>query len=214
MAIALDSTSSGQDAAGSTITIAHTISGSDRVLVLVVSSQDGVGTPSATYDSVAMTLLVTKNVAGQMASWTFALVAPNTGTHNIVVTKDNLTEYAGMAVSFTGAGGTSATGSNSAGSGNPTITVTTATTGAGYVVTGGAKNGSASGATYTGAGTEFASITGTSNFSFAAYTAFAAGADVTDGWTITSAKWALTGVEVYEVAAATTKGGFFNLMSR
>lgn len=209
MAIALDSTSSGTATVGTTVTIAHTCTGSNRVLVVVVGGTDGITTPSVTYNAVSMTLVVSKN-ASAMSSFTFVLVGPSTGTNNIVITKGSGDEIGGMGISFTGAGGTSATNSSDGTSTTASLTVTTATTGAGYVVTGGTTNVVAS-AAYTGAGTEYADLASASQSYHAAYTAFAAGADVTDSWTFASNKWALSGVEIYELSTA--KGGFFTLMS-
>lgn len=206
MAIAVDSTSTGTNTAGTTVTVAHTCSGSDRVLIVVASAQDGVSTPSATYNGVSMTLVTSIN-GSQMSSFMFALVAPATGANNIVVTKGSGDEYGVMAVSFTGAGGYSAFSSANNNSGTASDTTNTATGGNGYVVTGGAKNIDTT-VTYTGSGTGFANFASASQRYMGAYSSFAGGADVTETWTFTSAKWALTGIEVYELAS-TSRGGFF-----
>lgn len=207
MAIALDATSSGTATAGTTVTIAHTCTGANLVLIVVVGGTDGITTPTVTYNAVSMTLVASKNVSN-MSSFTFALVGPATGTHNIVVTKGSGDEIGGMGISFTGAGGYSAVNSSDGNSTTASLTVTTATTGAGYVVTGGTTNVVAS-AAYTGAGAEYADLASASQDYHAAYTAFAAGADVTDSWTFASNKWALSGVEVYELSTSSNTDSMF-----
>lgn len=213
MAIAVDSTSTGAAAAGTTITVSHTCTGSNLVLVSVVAASDGVSTPSVTYDGVSMSLVKSINDTGKMSSFMFVLVGPNTGTHDIVVTKDSGSDFGVASVSFSGAGGYSATGSaNSSSSGTASVTTTTATSGNGYVVGGGGKN-VVNTVTYTGSGTEYANFNSASvnQVYMAAYTAFAGGADVTESWTFTAAKWALTSVEIYEFTSS-ANSGFMSFM--
>lgn len=210
MAILPDATASGQGAAGTTITFSHTCA-VNAVLIVSVGAQDGVGVATVTYDGVAMTQVDDTNT--NMRTTQFVLLTPNSGAHNVVVTKDNGTDYAASSISFTGAGGVSATNTangNSA-SASGTITLNTATTGNGYVVSALAQaNNPVTLPSYTGAGTQFVSrANGTDDFA-SSYTAFAAGGNVTDSWTwVIVGKYSIASVEVYEAAAAATGGFFF-----
>lgn len=211
MSIAVDSTSNGTDKLGATLTVSHTCA-SGALLVVNVASTDGVTTPTVTYNGDAMTMVASIN-GSQMSSFMFVLVSADSGTHDIVATKDIGVDYGLSAISFTGAAGYSAFNSANGNSGTASLTTTTATTGNGVVVTGGAKN-QVTTVTYTGSGTEFENFNDvTAQVYVAAYTNFTAGSDVTESWTFTSAKWALTSVEIYEPSAAAT-GGFFFAVDR
>lgn len=207
MAIAIDATSSGTGTAGTTVTVPHTCTGSNLVLIVVAGATDGVSTPTCTYNGVSMTQGAIRDVASEMFSIVFYLVSPDTGTHDIVLTKGSGDEFGVMGISFTGAGGVSATATNSGGSLDTTATVTvnTATTGNGYVVAGGTNNVAAITVTYTGSGAEFANVTTASQRYMAARTAFASGADVTESWTKVASKWSLCGIEVYEASTTSIK---------
>lgn len=207
MAIAVDATSTGTSTAGTTVTVSHTCTGSDLVLIVFAGAQDGVTTPTCTYNGVSMTQGTTRDIGGEMSSTVFYLVGPATGTHDIVLTKGSGDEFGVMGISFTGAGGVSATASNSGGNldTTATVTVTTGTTGNGYVVAGGANNVAAISTTYTGSGTQFANFASSNQTYMAAYTAFAAGADKTESWTKLASKWSLCGIEVYEASATSIK---------
>ena len=213
MAIAVDSTSSGYVTSadsGTSFNVSHTCTGSNLVLVVIVSQTDGVGTnPSVTYNGVAMTLV--DSIDSSMASFIFALVNPATGTHNITVTKAASTNVAAANVSFNGAGGYSAHSAASANNASAaSVTVNTATTGNGYVAAGAIANDVGITMTYAGSGTQFVNTdTGPQIFT-GAYTYFASGADVTESWTHGSTKWAITGIEVYELATDT--GGMFFML--
>lgn len=89
MAISVDATSQGNDTAGTTITISHTVnSGDNRILIVLVVS-DGSGASTATYDGNAMTQLSGSfGVANPgLRTRGFYLIDPPVGTANIVVTK-------------------------------------------------------------------------------------------------------------------------------
>lgn len=90
----LDATSTGIQGYGSpTLTISHTCSGADRVLLAM-----GGCSPSAdivtgvTYNGVAMTRVLFESGSGASAtSYVYVLVNPPTGAHNIVWTMSNTT---------------------------------------------------------------------------------------------------------------------------
>lgn len=125
MAIAVDATSSGQiTSAGTTLTISHTCTGSDLVLVVSVITSAGSDPSSVTYNSVAMT----KAVGDTTTTSIWYLANPATGANNVVVTHGSSVKMGAGCISFTGAN-TSApigvTGTATATDTNPTKTVTT-----------------------------------------------------------------------------------------
>jgi hypothetical protein len=116
-ALTVDATSSGTGSAGTTLTVAHTCgTGTDRLLVVSVSVSDDSTVSETTiptgvtYNSVAMTKLDgnTVNISGsggdQIGSSIWHLVAPTTGTNNIVATfGSSMSDMALGGLSFTGA---------------------------------------------------------------------------------------------------------------
>lgn len=108
--ITVDATSSGQGTGVNSKTVSHVCSGADRILIVGVSNYDaGSGgndkVTGVTYNGVAMTL-ITKTQGDGADSWNYlyALVAPDTGTHNIVVsTSTTQDEINVVAASYNGA---------------------------------------------------------------------------------------------------------------
>jgi len=129
MALAVDSTSEGYDnSSGSSLTWAHTCTGSDRLLVVVISESRAI-TPTATYNGDAMTLAVSKT-NGNSRSYIFYLINPDSGSaYNIVISLGaTITYRQAAAVSFTGAHQTLVLGETNTKSGtaqNKTIDITT-----------------------------------------------------------------------------------------
>lgn len=117
MALAIDATSSGvnitNQTAGGTTTVSHTCTGSNRVLIVSISTWNnggtGTGCSGVTYNGVAMTAIgnstgSTGTTTGQFYTEQWRLVAPATGTNNIVATVAGKTDKLGVAaISFTGA---------------------------------------------------------------------------------------------------------------
>ena len=103
MAISFDAASTG-DATDTTLTFAHTCTGTRRLLVVGVGIEDADDEISGvTYNGVAMTL-VDKIVNGVPNEWTymFYLLNPSSGTNNVVVTASSSTTIRGLGVSYTG----------------------------------------------------------------------------------------------------------------
>jgi len=104
MAIALDSTSTGQAAGASSLTISHTVgSGSNRALVVIVHTIGGdlMSSGSVTYNGTSMGSPVL--AAASANTYAYVLVAPASGTANIVITFNAGGTYANaVAASFTG----------------------------------------------------------------------------------------------------------------
>jgi hypothetical protein len=104
MAIAVDATSSGS-ASATSVTVAHTCTGSNRILFVGVWIQDS-GTDKIsgiTYNGVSMTQ-IGKVINAQVESvYLYYLVAPASGTNNIVMSKTGTDLGYVLGVSYTGA---------------------------------------------------------------------------------------------------------------
>ena len=86
--IAVDSSSSGSTDNSAIITVAHTTSGENRLMLVGISGElDGETVDSVTYNGIALTLVeAEENVVSLDASvQIWQMVAPVTGTHNVVV---------------------------------------------------------------------------------------------------------------------------------
>lgn len=109
-AIAYDASSSAQTAVNATsLTFAHTTSGSDRLLALSATAQDcGTSrTVTAKYNGTSMTLHDTEVyipvICPRSKLYAFYLINPSTGSNNIVIsTTGSATRLAGAAASYTG----------------------------------------------------------------------------------------------------------------
>jgi hypothetical protein len=86
--IAFDAASGGATAGTTTLTVSHTCSGTNRVLIVVVSTGGGTGdtVSGVTYNGLAMTNLwdAADGTLALGSGW--MIVDPPTGTHNIVAT--------------------------------------------------------------------------------------------------------------------------------
>lgn len=132
MAIALDATSNGTSANGATsVTVSHTCTGSDRILIVGVIDEQADTVTGVTYNGTSMTQAVkAANDLGQ--HYLYYLIAPSTGTNNIVASRSGTSGKIGIgAISYTGAkqsGQPDATTSNNTNSGTTsTCSVTTTT---------------------------------------------------------------------------------------
>lgn len=130
MAVAFDAAASTIGTSVSSLTFAHTCTGSNRLLIVGVSYGDATDTVSGvTYNSVAMTSVASANQAGaQVTAHIWRLIAPDTGANNVIITfTGTVTEAVGGAMSFTGVDQTTPLGTaatNTGGAGSTTITVT------------------------------------------------------------------------------------------
>jgi len=90
MPVAFDAGSSGYASGAASLTVSHTCSGSDRALVVSVicnNSSDTVGAGTVTYNGVSMgSPAVSRLTRGSQHIRQWVLVAPDIGTHNIVLT--------------------------------------------------------------------------------------------------------------------------------
>ncbi len=133
--IAYDASSiTGLTSGVTTCTLSHTVgAGSDRILFasVLVTTSDLIDT--ATYDSVPMTLVGKVQNEASLWNYLWYLVAPNTGTHNVVFSNNaaaTLTATMCAASSYTGVDQTSPidTSTTNTGSGSPITSLTTTLT--------------------------------------------------------------------------------------
>jgi hypothetical protein len=105
--IALDSATNvtQNGGAGPTLTFAHTTSGSNRILYVgLLHNTDTDVAPGCTYSGVTMTEIGDQiHAALPHRIWLFQLVAPATGSNNVVCTANSTVYLAGGAISYTGA---------------------------------------------------------------------------------------------------------------
>lgn len=103
MAITFDASSSKFVSNTTTLTQAHTCSGSNRALVVAVSSADFdyFSAGSATYGGVSLGAPIASATQLGALTWIFVLLNPPTGTNNIVLTPTQATYLNMVAASFT-----------------------------------------------------------------------------------------------------------------
>jgi hypothetical protein len=105
MAIAPDAQGQGYILAGSSLTWSHTCSGSDRILWVQCARDATVDNiTGVTYNGVAMTLLDKQTNSTDRIEYVFYLIAPDTGTHDVVVSASlAVPSIFGNSSSYTGA---------------------------------------------------------------------------------------------------------------
>lgn len=126
--IAFDASSGTTGASVTSLTVSHTCSGSNRILWGALFLQSGDNVTGMTYNGVAMTQAVKKNVTGTVYIYLYYLIAPSTGANDLVATFSSDANPSLSGMSFTGASQTGqpdATTSNSGGSSPITTTLTT-----------------------------------------------------------------------------------------
>ena len=133
---AVDATSTGTGT-GSSITISHTTSGSQRLMLVGVSMANPSTrtVSSVTYDGVSLSNVgSTANPANGARVEIWKLVPPNTGTHNVVVTLSGSNAATVGVMTFTGVDQTTPLGTYASGSGDATSGSATASSATGELV--------------------------------------------------------------------------------
>ena len=133
MAIAHDASSSGNENPGTSVTVAHTCTGSNLLLLVGVLTNDTTDkVTGVTYNGVAMTRLASYQAAStNFFGFTYYLINPATGTNNIVASRSDSNLIGIMNDSYTGVAQTgfpdsSATGTDPTGNFDATTTVVAA----------------------------------------------------------------------------------------
>ena len=103
MAIARDTYLAMSDNTGTTVTKSYTVSGANRLLLVFIHSWVGDNVSGVTYNGVAMTQTLKQNEAPatNYNGYIYSLIAPATGTNNIVVSGTSMNFSMG-AISYTG----------------------------------------------------------------------------------------------------------------
>lgn len=105
MAIAYDSSASGSGT-GTSLTVALTVSGSNRMLIVMTTTNDSLERiTGVTYNGAAMTSVVAQNnsaFSNNVYCRMWRLIAPDTGTNNIVVSASASISMSAYGVSLTG----------------------------------------------------------------------------------------------------------------
>jgi len=130
MAIAFDSGTYAQYTNGTSLTFSHTCTGSDRILFVMGHDKSNSATiiTGITYGGVAMTQVNTLNGgAGQndRAITLWYLIAPATGSNNVVVSASESDNLRFSAVSYTGASQTGQPEGTDTSTGNSVTTIST-----------------------------------------------------------------------------------------
>jgi hypothetical protein len=104
--LAVDAISSGTTIQTNSITFQHTTSGSDRLMLVGVSigNENLEFVSSVTYNGTALTKIGANVNSDDARTEIWCLTAPDTGTHNVVVTFNQVLQYAAAAgaMTFTG----------------------------------------------------------------------------------------------------------------
>jgi hypothetical protein len=103
MAIAFDTNAEGS-AVSTSVTYAHTCSGSDRILFVGVNVENATEIiTGVTYNGVACTQ-INKRINADNDQWTYLyyLIAPATGANNVVISISSSRPLAGRSASYTG----------------------------------------------------------------------------------------------------------------
>jgi hypothetical protein len=132
MAIAFDAAATGKAAAASSLTYAHTCTGSNLVLFVAcaLSGNPAGGTiTGVTYNGVAMTSIASPIVIqSNVRTYLFYLIAPSTGANNIVISASQSGTIYGASSSYSGAKQTGVPDSSSTTGPVTTATITGTTT--------------------------------------------------------------------------------------
>lgn len=209
MALAIDAISS-THGTGSSLTFAHTCSGSNRLLIVWVSYFDSADTPTgATYNGVAMTAIPSSTAAnGNYKIAGFYLIAPATGTNNVVVSfSGDMSDMGAGAVSLTDAHQTVPLGTAVTATGTNTTPSVTVSTSAGEIVVDGLVIVHGGTLTVDGSQTQrWNSIASNGFEKYAGSTETASGASTAMSWGNSSSQaWAQGAVPVKPVSGG---GGF------
>ena len=132
--LAIDGTASTGSTTGTSITISHTTSGTDRLMLVGVSinDDDDETVSSVTYNGDGLTFVGAANESDDARTEIWRLVAPDTGTHNVVINFSANLDKAAVAgvMTFTGVDQTTPLGTfannNDDDSGPAAVTVSSA----------------------------------------------------------------------------------------
>ena len=189
MAIAFDAATDGGNSATGTLTFAHTCTGTNRFIVVGFVGNTVDDVTGVTYNGVAMSLIAKVLSDSTRYVYLYGLVAPATGSNNVVITTSSADTIIGGALSYTGVKqeAAEASGTAAGASTHPQASVTTVTANA-WVV--GILAGSTNDDTTADSGTTFrASLTAARRKLADSGVPIATPASTPLGMTYTSAEW-------------------------
>lgn len=129
MAIAFDSSAIGSVTGSMSLNFSHTCTGANRLLFVGVQGALADDITGVTYAGSAMTLIIKDNVGGtNQFNYLFYLIAPSTGTNNVVVSSSVGINIAADSVSYTGASQSGVPDASVINSGSTVNTLTTSLT--------------------------------------------------------------------------------------
>lgn len=134
MSIALDASTSGGSTTASSLTFSHTCTGANLRLVVDVLGDSADSITGVTYNGVAMTQVAKKQQASSGPFvYSYTLVGPATGAHNVVISASGSITMAGFATSYKNCsqGGIDTSGTSSGNFASNSDVGTTITVGAG-----------------------------------------------------------------------------------
>ncbi|MBK7238075.1 MAG: tandem-95 repeat protein [Sterolibacteriaceae bacterium] len=198
LALAVDASSSGSTPNATSVTVSHTTSGSNRLMLVGISLEpENESVTSVTYNGVNLTLVGREdNPAGKSRVEIWQLVAPATGTHDVVV---NLTAGSNKGVivgvtTFTGVNQINPTLDFSSASGNSTAASTTLASATNDLVFGVVHSYKGTSVAQGGGQTEYWDIS--ANNANGGGTIKAGAASVTSSWTVRNDLWSVAAVAV------------------
>lgn len=100
--IAIDSSNTSEINPNTTLSIAHTTTGDNRLMLVGVHNQGGNLITGITYDSVAFTEIYRMSGSGSNYHSLWYLKNPNTGLHNVVITMSGSSYIGAGVVTYTG----------------------------------------------------------------------------------------------------------------
>jgi len=106
MVVAFDNSSESTTQGTTSITLSHTCTGSDLILLVAIHCADTIAPTGVTYNSVPMTLVHSENTSVPSSVHLYKLSDPATGANDIVSTFASGTNHKIGAVSLTGTNGT------------------------------------------------------------------------------------------------------------
>lgn len=100
--ITVDATSEGFQAAGTSLTVSHTVTGSNTAFINSIWMWNGtISSPSASYNGTVLTNLGSRSADfGTIYLW--GMANPDVGTHNLVITNANSVQIFQTGASYTG----------------------------------------------------------------------------------------------------------------
>jgi len=106
MPIAFDAAAQSSNTGASSLTYSHTVTGSNTILFVGATMDDGDNLTGITYGGAAMTLIdkISGGISANHYIYLYYLINPSTGANNVVISRSTSTGFlGGFSTSYTGA---------------------------------------------------------------------------------------------------------------